>query len=135
MTAKYSRTRLADYAVDELNSNSKSKNLAKLLAAYLIDNHRTDDINSLARDILQIRADKTGTVEVTAIVAHDIDNDTRSEIKEMIRAVQPNVKKVIINQQVDSSAIGGIRLELANALLNSTVDARLAALRESTSRV
>lgn len=135
MTAKYSRTRLADYAVDELNSNSKSKNLAKLLAAYLIDSHRTDDINSLARDILQIRADKTGTVEVTAIVAHDIDNDTRSEIKEMIRAVQPNVKKVIINQQVDSSAIGGIRLELANALLNSTVDARLAALRESTSRV
>lgn len=132
MAAKYSRTKLARYAVDEMEADSKSKSLAKLMAAYLIDNGRTDDVNSLARDILQIRADETGTVEVTAIVAHPIDHTARSEIKEMIKTVQPNVKRVIINQQIDSSAIGGIRLELANALLNSTVDARLAALREST---
>lgn len=132
MAAKYSRTKLAKYAVDSIQTGSDQDKLAREMAAYLMQNGHSDDLNSLARDILQLRADKTGTVEVTAIVAHDLSDESRNDIEHMIKSVQPNLKRVIINQQIDSSAIGGIRLELANALLNSTVDARLAALREKT---
>lgn len=132
MSKSYSRSKVADYAVSSISEGSDAKKLAHQLAAYLVESGRTDDVNSLARDILQLRADKSGIVEVTAIVSHELDSSSRDQIEKTVRAVQPNTKKVIINQQIDSSAIGGIRLEFANALLDSTVDARLAALREKT---
>ncbi len=130
MSSSYSRSKLAKFSVDALDKGDK--NLAKELAAYLISSGHTDDVNSVARDILQLRADESGIVEITAIVAHPLDSSTRSEVESMVRRVHKNVKKIIINEQIDDSAIGGVRLEFANALLDSTVDARLSSLREKT---
>jgi len=128
MSSKYSRSKLARYSINAIDSNDKD--LANKIAAYLVTSGHTDDVNSIARDILQLRADETGVVEVTAIVAHPIDKVTKSEIDSMVRRIYRNAKEVIINEQIDKTEIGGTRIEFANALLDSTVDARLSSLRD-----
>ncbi len=126
--AKYSRSKLARYSLDAIDKGED--NLAEKIAVYLVASGHTDDVNSIARDILQLRADESGVVEITAIVAHPVDDSTKSDIELMVRSIYKNAKEIIINEQIDRSEIGGTRIEFANALLDSTVDARLASLRE-----
>lgn len=128
--AKIARTKLASHVAKTLGS--EDKNIAKNIAAYLIANGATSEVNSLARDILQIRADDYGTVEATAIVAHKLDEQSCTDIEKMIYRHIPNAKKVIIHERIESDVIGGIRLELANELLDTTVDARLSSLKRKT---
>lgn len=128
MSKALPRHKLASQAVRALSKGDKS--LAKKLAAYLIDNNATEEVNSLGRDILQLRAEEKGIVEVTAVSAHKLSPAMKSEIERMVRNTHKNAKSVIINERIDQEVIGGVRLEFANALLDSTVDARLNSLRD-----
>lgn len=125
-----SRQKLAQYITDQLATGDPD--LAKKVAAYLVQTNRTNEVNSLARDILQARTDKTGTVEVTAVAAHELTKQQVGLIKEMVKKTHPNAQAVIVNQRLDSDVIGGIRLEFANELFDNTVDSRLKHLREIT---
>lgn len=127
---QFPRQKLADYAVNGLQKGDKK--LAGKIAAYLVSEGKTSEVNSLARDILQIQADSRGVVEVTAVTAHELDEKLRFKIEKLIKSSHPEAEKVIINQQLDESVIGGVRLELANEMLDNTVDARLDNLREKT---
>lgn len=124
----FPRKRLADYALKGLRAGDRQ--IAEKIAAYLVLEGKTSEVNSLARDILQLQTDKFGLVEVTAVSAHQLDEDSRRQIEGMVRRTHPQAKKIIINERVDEGVIGGIRLEFANELLNNTVDARLNNLRE-----
>lgn len=122
---RFNRRKLANNALNNLDR----KDNARAIAAYLIESGKTSEVNSLARDIMQIRQDAYGVAEVTAISAHKLDSELRNKITGTIKSAT-NAKKVIIDEQIDPAVVGGVRLELANSLLDNTVDARLNALRE-----
>lgn len=128
MAKNLKRQKLASRAASAIDAGDTG--IAKKLAAYLIEQGATDEVNSLARDILQLRADQDGIVEVTAVTSHPLSTSMKAEIEQMVRSTQDNAKSVIINERLDQEVIGGIRLEFANALLDSTVDARLNSLRD-----
>jgi F-type H+-transporting ATPase subunit delta len=128
MAKKLPRQKLASRAA--LAIDNGEADIARKLAAYLIEQGATDEVNSLARDILQLRADQDGIVEVTAVTSHPLSETMKAEIEQMVHGTQKNAKSVIINERLDQEVIGGVRLEFANALLDSTVDARLNSLRD-----
>ena len=122
---KAPRTRLAAMIAERsLKSDASTKKLAEEIAAYLLAEGRTDELDSILRDVMQYRADH-GVVEVTAISAHELDAKVRSEIKSVARELYPDAQQVIISEEHDSSVVGGVKIELANQQLDLSVRAIL----------
>lgn len=131
MSSDFSRTKLASQIVNRIELDG-TKELAKKIAAYLIDNAKTGELNSLIRDIIQTRKIKTNIVELTAISAHELERKQIDEITELVKKISPNAEKVIVNNQIDSDVIGGVRLEFANHLLDLSASAKLSKLKQVT---
>lgn len=111
--------------------NINEKAFSKAIAAYLLAERRTAEIESLIRDIMQYRADN-GIVEVIAVSAHPLTAGTRKDIELQIRTVYPKAKQVIITPQHDETVVGGVRLELANQQLDLSVRNKLNRFKQLT---
>jgi len=118
-------------AKQTLEPSLDRKALARSIAAYLLDTNSTGELESLLRDIAQYRADK-GIVEVTALSAHELSTQVRSDIETLVRAWYPTVTSVIINERRDAAVIGGVRLELVDRQLDLSIRSRLNRLKQLT---
>lgn len=128
----FSRAKLADRIVQMLDKQSQ-QSLARKVAAYLIETGKTSELNSLSRDIMQARKAQDGVVELTALSSHKLSSAQLEDIKKTVFKISPNAKDIIINEKVDRSVIGGVRLEFANHLLDLSVGAKLNKLKQLTS--
>lgn len=108
-----------------------SKLLAKDVAAYLMSVKRTNDLDSLMRDIQQLRADQ-GIIEVNALASHELSSNSISEIKTKIKKYYPEAKTIIVNPIIDKEIIGGVRLSLANEQLDLSVRSKLNKFKQLT---
>lgn len=99
---------------------SNDPGFAKEIAAFLLAERRTAELDSIIRDIMQYRADH-GIVEVMAISAHPLTDSIRQDIKAQAMSLYPAAKQVIITYKHDKTVVGGVRLELANQHLDLTV--------------
>lgn len=130
---KIPRHKIADFlAQRSLQPGVDPAALSREVAAYLLETGRTGELSSLARDIMQRRAEQ-GVVEVTAVSAHPLTSDLKKEIKEKIRVFYPQAKKISINESVDPDVLGGVRLELANERLDLSVRSKLNRFKQLTS--
>lgn len=127
----YNRPALAREAERRLDKSPKKT--AKEVAAYLVSAGKTGDLNSIIRDILTIRADEKGVLELTAVTAHPLGASERADIKRTVQKTHKSAKKIIINEQIDPSAIAGVRLEFPHESLDLTVEGQLHRLRTLTS--
>lgn len=127
----FSRTKLADKIVDLIDKEDRSK-LVQKIAAYLIENGKTSELNSLSRDVMQVRKSRDKIVELTAISSHKLSTPQIEAIKKTVFKMSPNAKEIIINERIDKSVIGGVRLEFANHLLDLSVSAKLNKLKQLT---
>ena len=125
--AKFSRSSLTNYIVDNLDS----ADISSKVAAFLIDNGKTSDLDSILRDVTEAQAVKNGIVELTARSAFPLDAGTKESINDLVRAQYQGVKQIIIHEVIDKSAIGGVNLEFANANLDLTIRTKLNKLREA----
>lgn len=128
----FSRTKLANQVVKLLDTDDR-ETLSKKIAAYLIESGKQSELNSLSRDIIQIRKSEGNIVELTAVTAHNMSDTQIDMIKETVSKFSPNAKEIIINQKIDASVTGGVRLEFANHLLDLSVSAKLNKLKQLTS--
>lgn len=103
---------------------------ARQIAAYLMSSGRENELDSLVRDIISLRADE-GIVELTAISAHPLDNDALKRIEAVIKSVRPEAKRVVINQEVRPSLIGGVRLKMVHHELDMSLRGRLNQLKRN----
>ena len=78
--SKVPRHVIAEVIASRSLENVSAEVLAKETAAYLISQHRTAELDSLVRDILQYRADH-GIVEVTALSSHELNDSIRKNIR------------------------------------------------------
>lgn len=97
---------------------------AEEIAAYLLATGRTGDLNSLAREMILDRAEN-GVVEVAAFSARELSGTVREEVNGQIRKLYPNAKQIILNEQIDSTVIGGVRLEFPDSQLDLTLRNKL----------
>lgn len=129
---KTPRSQIAPVIADViLKPGADAKQLSQEIAAYLLDENRTNELDSLMRDIVAYRADK-GTVEVTAVSAHDLPQGVKQDIEKLIREHFPGVKEIIINERIDTDTVGGVRLELVGQQLDMTIRSKLNRFKELT---
>ena len=128
---KISRSRLATIVAHKAAQPVSSKLLSQEVAAYLLLEGRTGELDSLLRDVMQYRADH-GIVEVIATDAHPISDDARRDIEGIVRELYPKATQIIVSEQLDPSIIGGIQIELANQQLDLSVRAKLNRFKQLT---
>lgn len=133
MQNSYSRSKLVGYIVDSLNGGASGKKLAKEVAAYLIENGKSSELQSVMRDAQELRSQKYGVVELSARSAHAFDDSVQNRIEDIAKRQYPGVKKTIINEVSDESAIGGVNILLPHHSLDITIRSKLNRLRESIS--
>ncbi|MDB5182683.1 MAG: hypothetical protein JWO47_467 [Candidatus Saccharibacteria bacterium] len=105
--------------------------LKQAIASYLLEEDRTDDIESLMRDVLKYRADH-GYVEATVVSAFPLSQASKAGVTDALKSEFPGAKGYVLNQRIDETVIGGVRLEMAGEELDLTVRAKLNTLKRLT---
>lgn len=112
-------------AVLDMTKTMANARVAQKLAAYLVNNHRSSELDAIMREVQLLREKTTGTAEVTLTSANKL-NET--DVKNLIKII--DVDKSVVNQVVDQEVVGGVRIEASGKLLDLTVRNRLDALRK-----
>lgn len=118
-----SRQELAE-AILHLSGKMSEKKLTDTLAAYLVANRRTGELDAIMREVSRRREQRDDVTEVTATSAHKLNESARKAIKALL-----SNKKLIINEVVDAGVLGGVRLETSEVQLDLTVRNRLNQLK------
>jgi F0F1-type ATP synthase delta subunit len=130
---KTSRHQIAAVLAKRLDKKPiKRSDLVQELAAYLLSENRLDELEPLLRDIVSCRA-KAGVVEANTRSVYQLSAKDLADIRSLAHQVQPKASKVIINEQHDSTVVGGVRVEIVDQQLDLTVQAQLGRLKRLTS--
>lgn len=128
---KLPRHRIAKVLAEQSLGRVTAKTLSEQVAAYLLAEGRTADLEPLLRDVMQYRADH-GIVEVIAVSAHPLTDDVRSTIEARIKAVFPEAQQIIISEELQNDVVGGVRIELPNQQFDLSIRAKLSRFKQLT---
>ncbi len=106
-----------------LHISDKAK-LAQSVAAFLADGTYKIDINSLMRDVMQYRLER-GVVEANVVSAYPLDRRVVDDITALLREHFPAAKAVKLDNVVDASLVGGVRIELPQENLDLSIRSKL----------
>jgi F0F1-type ATP synthase delta subunit len=130
MSSALSRRQLAEYASDQILAGQPIEKISARLAAVLSETKRTKEAELLARDIayeLEMRG-KVAIANITS--ASNISDELRDQIIKFIKETA-KVDKVTLDENVDKSVLGGVRIETAVHAWDKTISKKLADIRES----
>jgi F0F1-type ATP synthase delta subunit len=114
-----------------LKDNVNKSKFVREIAAYLIDDDRTGDLEPLLREMAKQRA-LAGIVEVTAFSAHSLSASVFTDIRTQAKKLYPQAKRIIINERHDPDLIGGVRLEFPDYQLDLSIRSQLNRFRTLT---
>jgi len=121
-----SRRELAEVIL-RLSGKLSEKKLTQTIAAYLVENRRSGELDAIMREVARLRDKQNGVTEVTATSAFKLSDGARQDIKSLLGA-----NKLIINEVVNAEMLGGVRLETSELQLDLTVRNRLNQLKAAT---
>jgi F0F1-type ATP synthase delta subunit len=124
MATTVSRRKLAAQAARRIATGEIKGTVLKELAAYLIDSGRQREADLLVRDV-ETALLGHGIAVGTVVSARKLSNEARTTIEAFVKHHYKNIEKVVLRERLDSSVIGGIRLELPDKQLDATVQTRL----------
>ena len=128
---KPKRKQIAEVIAKRLGNGQSLKSLSNEIAAYLLAEERSKELDLIMRDVIKLRA-KKGFVESTAVVAHELEPKVEKSLRVLIKTVRQNAKRIVINHKLDPFVIGGIRLDIVNQRLDLSVRAKLNKLKTLT---
>lgn len=122
---KLTRKELAEIIGEKTLSDKNTKKISDAVASYFAsDQHDNVDFESLMRDVMQYRQDR-GYIEATAVSAHPLGKETLNEIRDILNQHFPDAKSITVNQKIDDSIIGGVRLDLPMESLDLSIRSKL----------
>jgi F-type H+-transporting ATPase subunit delta len=121
--AKPTKRQIAE-AVFALSGKASQAKLAKVLAAYLVAERRSGELDAIMRELKTIRERTNGTQEVTITTAFPATDKVKKQLKGLL-----SNDKVIMNEVIDKNVIGGVRMEANDYYLDLTVRNRLNKLK------
>lgn len=110
-------------AINELSKNTPEPELAKSVAAYIIAERRTAELDKIMRQVLKLRQSQ-GKNEITLTSAFPVDDTVVVNVKKLIKNEQ-----AVVNKVIDKSVIGGVRIQSNDFYLDLTVRNRLNKLK------
>ena len=124
MAGKISRRKLAEHTAKRLANGDPTNGVMRELAAYLIESRREKEAELIVRDVENALLAK-GTAVATVVSARKLADDAKKALREFISSQYSGVKTVELREKVDSSLIGGVRLELPDRQLDASVKSKL----------
>jgi len=125
------RSNLAEYIVASVEDNMNSKKLAKNIAEYLLDSRKASELESVLRDVVNLRA-ANGFVEVDAYSTHKLSDSAIKDIKTTVKNHYDNTKTVVVNNLIDEDLVGGVKLYIGSDRLDLSIKNKLNKFRELT---
>jgi len=122
--AKPSTKELA-HVILSLSNKVSAKSLATNVANYLQEERRSGDLESIMKEVKELRRKKQGIVEANVTTAFPVDSSTTKKIKQIFG------DNVLINEIIDKHIIGGVRVETNEDYLDLTVRGRLNQLKRA----
>jgi F-type H+-transporting ATPase subunit delta len=112
-----------------LSSSKDQAKLAQAIAQYLTQNRRTKELDGIMRSLTSLR-EQEGVVETTVTSAFPLSSDLKRNIRTLITK-ERQAKDVIINEVVDTSVIGGLKIETGEHQLDVTIQTKLESLKRA----
>jgi F-type H+-transporting ATPase subunit delta len=128
--AKLSRRSLAKYAADQLVAGVSAKDIAKHLAAVLVETRRAAEAEFLASDIAWELEHRGLLAKATVISATPLSDELRRSVKRQIKKAT-KTDDVTLESQIDKSLIGGLRVETSTRIWDNTVRSKLTSLKDT----
>ncbi|HEY1646202.1 MAG TPA: F0F1 ATP synthase subunit delta [Candidatus Saccharimonadales bacterium] len=128
---KASRKKIAEVILGRLDSGESLNKLAREVAAYLLAENRSKELESIMRDVIALRA-KHGITEVSVTSAHELDANIKKDIKDLVKSVRPGSTQILIDEKLSPDLIGGIKLSIINQSLDLSIRAKLNKLKQLT---
>jgi F0F1-type ATP synthase delta subunit len=131
MSTRLSRRQLAQYAADELMAGVSTEKIARQLAAVLANSKRAHESELLARDIAWEleRRGKIASANITSVtpLSESLRNNLAIFIKDAAK-----VDEVNLQETIDKSVLGGVKIETAIHSWDKTVATKLRNIREAS---
>ena len=125
-----SRRQLARYAVDQLLAKQPARSVANHLAAALIASGRRHESELLLLDI-DLELEERGLIaKATITSAHPVSAQLKKTLSARLKKLS-DVEAVVLDQQIDKSVIGGIKIETASRTIDKTLKKELMNLKET----
>lgn len=124
--AKLSRRKIAALWADELVAGH---DIIAKIAAYLIEERRTDEMSLIVRETETALAER-GVVVADITTANGLSDESRTAIEKFL-TVSMNARRVAFREAHDPSVIGGVKIDVAGQQLDATLKARLNQLKSS----
>lgn len=128
---KARRTRIAQVVADRTLKSGISRRLSRDVAAYLLSEGRTGELESIVRDVQADWAD-AGIVEVVASSAYPLTAAVKTDIRRKVAKLYPGAKRIVVTGRHDPEVIGGVRLDFADRQLDLSVEAKLNRFKQLT---
>lgn len=128
---KYNRLELAQIIYSQTLNSTSTKQLAQEIAAFLLSNNLTDQLDSIIRDVKLIRQ-QNGILDVKVISRFPLNQLMLSNINNLLKQYYNNVKEILIEPIIDINLIGGVRLEMADSSLDLSMSNQLKSLLSLT---
>ncbi len=129
--AKVMRHELAGIIADKaLKGGQNEKRLAESIAAYLLEERRYGELDSLLRDVQKAWV-KKGYVDVLAKVARPLPASVYADLLKPFKSKYPQADKVNLTPVVEPAIIGGASLELAEQRMDISIARRLRRFEKS----
>ena len=129
MISRISRRKIASYIAQQLIDGHSQTATIKHLAAFLIDNRRTKEVQLVVRDI-EFELQNRGVILAEVTTASALTEATRAEIVKLVGS-HADPGKIQLRQFVDPDVIGGVRIDIPGKRLDATIARRLAIFREN----
>lgn len=127
----HTRSQIATVIAKKTLHVQDTKQLSQAVAAYLLQQNRVDEIDSIMRDVLAYRS-AHGHVEVTVVSAYPISADVRRDVLTAVKQEYPGAVSYSINETIDPTVVGGLRIEFGGEELDLTVRAKLNKFKQLT---
>jgi F0F1-type ATP synthase delta subunit len=127
MAVRLSRHKLSHYYASSLIDGADPKQLAKQMAAYLIETGRTKELSMIISDI-EYQMSLNGVVVASVTSAHDLDEIAKTALIDFVRK-HTDATDVHLTEHLDPGVLGGIKLQFTGTELDTTIARRLTTLK------
>ena len=117
-------------AVLQLTNKYSQTKAAKATAQYLVHERRSSELDAIMREVQKVRREENGITEVNLTSAFPLSAQVKKELTKFI----VSDSKVVANEIIDESVLGGVRMETSETQLDLTVRNRLQKLKEGVVR-
>ena len=119
---------LASYIVDSLDAGVDTSLLSKRIAAFLIEEKRSQDLTKLFR-LVSEELSRRGSDQVLLVSARSLNSNIKNELAKLLTANNP-----VFTEVIDKSVIGGVKARSGELEIDLSLKSRLIRFKNIVAR-